>query len=952
MIRVFKANDRDFSTNGDVVIVPIKARVKNSINGDFTLELVCNSKYNDYLEENNLLIVPTPQGEQAFRISNNVQKKGDRITLKLKHVFYDSDNLVIADSYAVDMTCKQALNHFNDATDITSPFTCDSDINHIDSFRCVRKSFLECIDTILERWGGYLVRDNWNIAIKSEIGRDSGVTIRYKKNLQELTATYDYSTVVTKLLPVGKDGILLPELYVFAPKQYEVPYSKVISFEQDIDEEDYPSETAYQNAVITDLRAQAQKYVDKAYKPTVTYSLKGKPAKVSDIGDIIRVYDERIGVDITTEVISYEWDIITESYVNLTFGNFSENLGNLMSTIKGNTNAQINEATSEIKGKYNSLLQGSYVVYRGYDILLLDKIPIDTASHVLRFSNNGISISLNGVNGTYHSVYDLETEVLSVPIIKLNGEDLQDLLNAKQDTLTAGDGITISRVDGKLVISTVGVASAEELSEDEYNRLAPFYVRDNDTVYFIKDKKKIKYHGTTYSGALEYWTETEESFNRTWHTANPRGWSFNETYGRSKWDTIVQDDSEAREWAEELDYTIPIVRCEWEDSDHYRWLGYVAISDRFQDVYYSAGYMPIVIGGKTFYYGGYNGALPVSNNAHWVKGDGVIDIGYRGTYEETLQYALSLFNIEVYYNRYQDTGIGIGENIIWGGNREAESDPYPFYVDNEGRLYAEKVTVDGVEISTDFSGSTSLADGTSGLVPAPTSSDTGKYLSSDGTWKSIQGADVEANPTGVATTTLTKLRVDGVIYDVPSGSGSIVVDYYDYIKFSNGSFISLPYSVNADYMIEVEFECNDYVNDQHIIGNTDGASYLHLTQYNGEYYTSNGSGEQSFSETLTGKHKFLSNYNNGFYFDEVYKGGYTPTTNTNAVLLIGKRDNVANFIGKIYNYKITSISTGNVLLNLVPVRVSAGGIIIKEGLVDTITSKVYEVNGVLGNDQV
>lgn len=518
MIRVFKANDRDFTTNGEVVIVPIKARVKNNINGDFTLELVCNSKYNDYLKENDLLIVPTPQGEQAFRISNNVQKKGDRITLKLKHVFYDSDNLVIADSYAVDMTCKQALNHFNNATDTTSPFTCDSDITHIDSFRCVRKSFLECINTILERWGGFLIRDNWKIAIKSEIGRDNGVTIRYKKNLQELTATYDYSTVVTKLLPVGKDGILLPELYVYAPTQYEVPYSKVISFEQDIDEEDYPTETAYQNAVITDLRAQAQKYVNKAYKPTVTYSLKGKPAKVSDIGDIIRVYDERIGVDITTEVISYEWDIITESYVNLTFGNFGEKLSSLMSTIKSNTNAQINEATNEIKGVYNGLLQGSYIVYRGYDILVLDNVPISSASHVLRFANNGISISLNGVNGTYYSIYDLSSQVLSVPTIRLNGQDLQALLNSKQDALTAGDHIVISRVNGVLTIATTDVASVRETNDSDYERLAPFDVRNNDTIYFIKDRKEIRFRGTSYGAdsggggggsGLNYWKEAD-----------------------------------------------------------------------------------------------------------------------------------------------------------------------------------------------------------------------------------------------------------------------------------------------------------------------------------------------------------------------------------------------------------------------------------------------------------
>ena len=464
MIRVFKANDRDFSTNGDLVIVPIKARVKNNRNGDFTFELTCESKYNEYLVENDLLLVPTPQGVQPFRINSNIQKKGNRLTLKCKHVFYDSANYVIADSYAVDLTCKQALNHFNNATDNASPFTMDSNINTLNTFRCVRKSLLEAINTVIERWGGYLVRDGWKVAVYSSIGVDNGVTIQYKKNLQEMTATYDWSNVATKVLPVGKDGILLPELYVYSSTQYEIPYTKVISIDQDIDEDNYPSHEAYVSAVISNLRVEAQNYVNKACEPVVTYSLKGKPEVVSDIGDIIHVEDQRIGVNLTTQVIAYEWDVITESYVNLTFGNFGEDLGKLLSTVNSSTKAIVNEEVGKVKGKINdinNLLWGSYVVYRGYDILVCDSIPYTSASKILRFSNNGISISTTGVSGTFASVYDLDTQRLTVPAITLNGSDLATLLQGlrsdisdleddvadlqtnKQDKLTAGENITI-----------------------------------------------------------------------------------------------------------------------------------------------------------------------------------------------------------------------------------------------------------------------------------------------------------------------------------------------------------------------------------------------------------------------------------------------------------------------------------------------------------------------------
>lgn len=46
--------------------------------------------------------------------------------------------------------------------------------------------------------------------------------------------------VVTKIMPVGKDGILLDERYLYSDIQYDIPYTKAIHFEQpNINEEDY-----------------------------------------------------------------------------------------------------------------------------------------------------------------------------------------------------------------------------------------------------------------------------------------------------------------------------------------------------------------------------------------------------------------------------------------------------------------------------------------------------------------------------------------------------------------------------------------------------------------------------------------------------------------------------------------------------------------------------------------
>ena len=347
MIKLFNAAATTFTSNGDVVLMPTKARVFNSDNGDYYLDLTCNTDFSDYLTPNNIIVVPTPQGEQAFRI-RTVTKSKKKIEVKAYHIFYDSLNYLIVDSYAVNMTAEQALNHFNNATDTESPFTMVSDVTIVNNQREVRASLFECVNDVIERWGGHLKRDNWTISLLSNIGVDNGVTIEYRKNLQELAAEYDFTNVVTKLLPVGKDGILLNDLWVYSAIQYDTPFSKSVSFEQDINREDYQTEEEYIAALKTDLLEQATDYVTANSLPIVNYTLKANPERVTDIGDIIEVKDERIGVNVLTEVISYEYDAIQEKYVNLEFGNFTTSLSDLMTDIKINTNMQITQATSNI----------------------------------------------------------------------------------------------------------------------------------------------------------------------------------------------------------------------------------------------------------------------------------------------------------------------------------------------------------------------------------------------------------------------------------------------------------------------------------------------------------------------------------------------------------------------------------------------------------------------------
>ena len=425
MIRLFSSDDKTFTTNGDIVIKPLRAKVHKEDNGSFYLDLETSLDYVDDLTANRIVVANTPQGSQAFRITN-VEQTRKKIIAKCHHVFYDSNNYLIADSYVVDKNCNDALDHLNNATDNTSPFTTLSDVTRINSFRCVRKSLYEAIQTVLERWGGHLVRDNYTIAIRNAIGKDNGVVVRYAKNLKEINCEYNWDNVVTKLMPVGKDGLLLDEKYVYSNIQYDIPYTKCVSFEQNrIEEDDYKdadgnlNEASYNNALMNDLRTQAQDYVNSNCKPSVNYKLKANLEKITDVGDTIIVKDERLGLDITTNVIAYDYDCILERYTELEFGNFKQKLSNLVDSITSSTQQTIQENNKVIKvtlsdelktatDKILSAMSSSYVIYEGDKILVVDALPKEEAHHVIMINSGGIAFSDTGINGAFKSAWTID----------------------------------------------------------------------------------------------------------------------------------------------------------------------------------------------------------------------------------------------------------------------------------------------------------------------------------------------------------------------------------------------------------------------------------------------------------------------------------------------------------------------------------------------------------------
>ena len=514
MIKLFGVTDKSYTSNGDIVLETTKAKVHKEDNGDFYINVEAPLTYIDYLVPNNIIVANTPQGNQAFRITN-VENTRNKIKIKAYHVFYDSKNYLIQDSYVVDKNCNDALDHLNNSTDNISPFTTISDITKINSYRCVRKSLYEAIQVLLERYGGHLDRDNWTIGIRANIGQDNGVTIRYGKNLKDIKATYNWDNVCTKLMPVGKDGLLLNALdpttsvYLESSIQYEIPYTKTISFDQsNIVEDDYKDpdtgavdEQAYKQALLDDLTQQGQNYVQTNSVPVVNYTLSANVEKISDIGDTIQVTDEKLGLDILTNIISYEYDCILDKYTQIEFGNFTPTLSGLMNSITNQTQQIVDESIAtievtlgdelkEAQEKIWNALGNSYVIYEGDKILVVDSLPKETATNVIMINNGGIGFSNNGITGTFNSawtidnvlnmeqinVINLTADLIKGGTLKLgsnlnqNGQiEVYDEANSLIAQLNK-DGLKMYGVDGSYILmnNTVGFSGYDRLGNQIY----------------------------------------------------------------------------------------------------------------------------------------------------------------------------------------------------------------------------------------------------------------------------------------------------------------------------------------------------------------------------------------------------------------------------------------------------------------------------------------------------
>lgn len=468
IVIIFEQDEQNFDTIGLGMLVPNSGEVYEEFNGDFTLTFQhpydASGKWKR-IEMGRIVLAETPRGKQPFRIYYH-KPTMDGIEVQARHIFYDlMDN--ICESVEFSGSAQGAMDAIQNSLSIPMPFTFYTDILcDTGSIGCTMDNPVSLL--LKEEWdnnegetksffyfyGGELKRDFFNVSMLESLGSDRGVFIAYRKNLVGLEVTEDISDVATRIYPIGKDGLALDGQYIDSPYigNYAYPKIKVI--------EDTNAETQ------SDLQKIAEDYfanggdVPKVnikvdftdLSQTEEYKQYSNLEKVF-LGDIVTVFNQKMGFSKKAKAISYKFDPILKRYKGMELGDFSPTVTNPIT--KG---ANAGEVANTAYGKSNNaetLLQQHLKDFNNPHRV--------TAEQVGSGGTGGGSTVLNGTEAPSDALgndgdYYIKDEVQGIAdehtLLLLHGEDFTDSSIYSEQITNTGCTLSDSGKFGKAISFT------------------------------------------------------------------------------------------------------------------------------------------------------------------------------------------------------------------------------------------------------------------------------------------------------------------------------------------------------------------------------------------------------------------------------------------------------------------------------------------------------------------
>lgn len=434
--KIYSGATKDFNTNGlGPLSDAVRCEVTEERNGGFELEMEYPISGIHYSDIKNDCIIKANVGDgrldQLFSVYNISKPIGGIVTIQAEHISYRLTKIPVSPFAAND--AQQAMAGLKENSSVENQFSFWTDKNVESVFQVIEPSSIRSNlggkeGSILDVYGGEYEFDNYNVKLWTNRGIDSGVVVKYGKNLTDLKQEENISNVITGIYPFWKkeDTIVdLPEKVVMSSNAEKFSYPRVIAKDFSQDFEEQPSEEQ--------LRKKANEYVNNGNlgvpSVSITFSFfplwqteeykEYAPIERVRLCDTITVEYEKLGVSAKAKIIKTVWDVINERYINLEIGEAKTNLVDDIINQGNDTLDKINQSQSWMEEYINNATNwltsanGNIVAIkdsegRWKELVAIDTDDIVSAQNVLRLNNNGIGFSRTGINGPYRNAWTID----------------------------------------------------------------------------------------------------------------------------------------------------------------------------------------------------------------------------------------------------------------------------------------------------------------------------------------------------------------------------------------------------------------------------------------------------------------------------------------------------------------------------------------------------------------
>lgn len=439
--RIYDPLEKDFSHNGlGIMIDTSRCDVTEEANGKYEVEIEhpLISRFSDYFE-NGYQIKAKPNDQEDYHIfeikntykytiSNTILIYGQSRTYKIgnrevRHVEIDSKNGA------------EAMAAIENGMDEPSDVKLFSDIQTTSSTVFEARNVLSCISgeqgSMIQYWGGEIKREPFKLSLLRRRGRDNVGTVRYGKDLNGLKIKFDWSSIVTKVLPYAdlqnsEDGTtkriygnaVMSELAT----NYPDVYAKHIQFT----EEQGVKDLASLNRVAANYFKSINPGSDK---PKISIELEIEKltdseeakefSKIRNYGlfDTFSVYHRLYDIHIDTKITSVVYDSLTEKNKKIYAGDaqmafYTKQNYELQETIKTLTKkGYMSEFVDYVTNLINGVEGGSVLQYpknKPHTTYYMDTDSRDTAKDVIALNHQGLGFSRTGWLGPFVNAWSID----------------------------------------------------------------------------------------------------------------------------------------------------------------------------------------------------------------------------------------------------------------------------------------------------------------------------------------------------------------------------------------------------------------------------------------------------------------------------------------------------------------------------------------------------------------